>query len=208
MSKDIGSEGGLYSQGDVVYISLGPGDYRNEFLKRGGARAIRWSIRNANGRTTASELPSSCNAAVSFFSSESTDPATRCTKSEAKPVWNPHTHSREKNRFIVTCLSWSILCSSATESVAGTERLPHNTSVLRCHVHLPPGLLMSSAPATRSRTLLFLSYRDSRASSSTSHHRYTLDNDGDENERLIDPTKDHIVIDVGLPPKWSGHPRR
>ncbi|KAF9654004.1 t-SNARE [Thelephora ganbajun] len=61
---------------------------------------------------------------------------------------------------------------------------------------------MSSAPTTRSRTLLFLSYRDSRASSSTSHHRYALDNDGDENERLIDPTKDHITIDVGLPPKW------
>ena len=51
----------------MVYISLGTGDYRNEFLKRGGARAIRWSIRRANGCTTASELPSSCNAAVSFF---------------------------------------------------------------------------------------------------------------------------------------------
>ena len=68
--------------------------------------------------------------------------------------------------------------------------------------------LMSSTPTTRSRTLLFLSYRDSRASSSTSHHRYTPDNDGDENERLIDPVKDHIAIDVGLPPKWSGHLQR
>ena len=91
----------------------------------------------------------------------------------------------------------------------GTERLPiHTASGLRCHVPVPSGLLMSSAPTTRSRTLLFLSYRDSRASSSTSHHRHALDNDGDENERLIDPAKDHIAIDVGLPPKWSGNLRR
>lgn len=68
--------------------------------------------------------------------------------------------------------------------------------------------LMSSTPTTRSRTLLFLSYRDSRASSSTSHHRYAPDNDADENERLIDPPKDHIAVDVGLPPKWSGRLHR
>ena len=96
MSEDIGLEGGLYSQGEVVYISLGPGDYQNEFLKRGGARAIRWSIRNANGRTTASELPSSCNAAVSFFFSGIHGTATRCTKSEAKAARIPHTHCRKK----------------------------------------------------------------------------------------------------------------
>ena len=85
------------------------------------------------------------------------------------------------------------------------SRVSHALSGLRRHAHVSSRPLMSSTPTTRSRTLLFLSYRDSRASSSTSSHRYALDNDGDENERLIDPTKDHIAIGVGLPPKWSGH---
>ena len=66
----------------------------------------------------------------------------------------------------------------------------------------------SSSPTTRSRTLLFISYRDSRASSS--HFRRSrvitnyddAHNDGDEEERLINHEPGHIAIDAPLPPRW------
>ncbi|KAL4244006.1 syntaxin family protein [Abortiporus biennis] len=69
--------------------------------------------------------------------------------------------------------------------------------------------LSSSTPTTRSRTLLFISYRDSRASSSRFRRgriRPTYDDhphlEGDEQERLIDTDAGHVSIDVDLPPKW------
>lgn len=67
----------------------------------------------------------------------------------------------------------------------------------------------SNAPPFRSRTLLFLSHRDSRAPTSRfSRTRQTLyddnDLDGSENERLMSPG--HVAIDVDLPPKWCVSP--
>ena len=59
--------GAYIGQGNAAYISLEGRDYRNEYLKRGGVRTIRWSIRNVSGGRTASELPSSSNIPVSFF---------------------------------------------------------------------------------------------------------------------------------------------
>ncbi|KZT71032.1 t-SNARE, partial [Daedalea quercina L-15889] len=66
----------------------------------------------------------------------------------------------------------------------------------------------SSSPTTRSRTLLFISYRDSRASSSrfrrsrvVTSYDDTL-NDGDEQEHLIGHEPGHVSIDAPLPPRW------
>ncbi|KAG1881453.1 t-SNARE [Suillus tomentosus] len=59
----------------------------------------------------------------------------------------------------------------------------------------------SSSPATRSRTLLFISFRDSRAPStrfSRLHSSYS-DDPYDENETLIHPGS---ALDSQLPPKW------
>lgn len=59
----------------------------------------------------------------------------------------------------------------------------------------------SSSPATRSRTLLFISFRDSRAPStrfSRLHSSYS-DDPYDENETLIHPVS---ALDSQLPPKW------
>lgn len=80
--------------------------------------------------------------------------------------------------------------------------------------HPPPSPLIvwmsspsSPSPTTRSRTLLFISYRDSRIrSSSSSKHRpsyddpYQADDDDDENQHLI--TQQHLALDLQLPPKW------
>lgn len=65
----------------------------------------------------------------------------------------------------------------------------------------------TTTPTTRSRTLLFLSYRDSRASSSRfRRHRVVPqfeETDGDdEHERLISPDAGHVAIDADLPPTW------
>lgn len=65
----------------------------------------------------------------------------------------------------------------------------------------------SSNPTIRSRTLLFISYRDSRASSSRFKRRvlfnYDESNpDGDEEDRLIEPDAGHVSIDAELPPQW------
>lgn len=69
----------------------------------------------------------------------------------------------------------------------------------------------SSEPTTRSRTLLYISYRDSRASSSRFRRRprYTANYEdetptleGDEQDRLIDSDAAHVAIDTNLPPKW------
>lgn len=61
----------------------------------------------------------------------------------------------------------------------------------------------TSLPTTRSRTLLFISYRDSRARStrfSRPQSSYDeADQPADENERLI--TR-HLTLDLHLPPKW------
>ncbi|KAK0226094.1 t-SNARE [Armillaria fumosa] len=55
-------------------------------------------------------------------------------------------------------------------------------------------------PTTRSRTGLFLSYRDSRASSTRfSRSRITFDDTDDEQQQLIN----HHTVDMDLPPKWS-----
>ncbi|KAG1716625.1 hypothetical protein ID866_503 [Astraeus odoratus] len=66
----------------------------------------------------------------------------------------------------------------------------------------------SSLPTTRSRTLLFISYRDSRTRStrfsrpqSSYDEQYPADDD-DENERLINSTQRHLTLEVQLPPKW------
>ncbi|KIK99339.1 hypothetical protein PAXRUDRAFT_822896 [Paxillus rubicundulus Ve08.2h10] len=63
----------------------------------------------------------------------------------------------------------------------------------------------SSSPTTRSRTLLFISYRDSGARS-TRFSRPPLSYDepyqgSDENEHLIS-TPRHVSLDAELPPKW------
>ncbi|EIW83207.1 t-SNARE [Coniophora puteana RWD-64-598 SS2] len=64
----------------------------------------------------------------------------------------------------------------------------------------------SSQPTTRSRTGLFISYRDSRAPSSRfSRPQSSYDEaygDDSENERLIGSSSRHVAIDVNLPPKW------
>jgi len=161
--------------------------------------------------------PSSRRHAISrflffFFLGTVTEPAHDAPSPKRKCLQSTYAHLSGKiivGRAIVSYPSRPILCRSATESVArgGTPPCPHHFRAPSPRA-APSGLLMSSAPTTRSRTLLFLSYRDSRASSSTSHHKYALDNDGDEHERLIDTPKDHIAIDVGLPPKWSGNLRR
>jgi len=59
-----------------------------------------------------------------------------------------------------------------------------------------------SLPPIRSRTLLFLSYRDSSSSRFTRRqHRYSTD---DEQLRLIDSDgPHHSVIDIAPPPKWA-----
>ena len=82
-------------------------------------------------------------------------------------------------------------------------------------LHPRHGLMSSSSssssslpvPTTRSRTLLFISYRDSRASSSRFKRRvlfsYDESNpDGDEQDRLIEPDPGHVSIDAELPPQW------
>jgi len=67
------------------------------------------------------------------------------------------------------------------------------------------------SPTVRSRTLLFLSYRDSRARSNrfsrsqfnSYHDSYTP---ADEHEGLINKTDTsvgHVALEVDLPPKWS-----
>ncbi|KIJ67904.1 hypothetical protein HYDPIDRAFT_107435 [Hydnomerulius pinastri MD-312] len=64
----------------------------------------------------------------------------------------------------------------------------------------------SSLPTTRSRTLLFISYRDSRARStrfSRAQSSYDEPYQGeDENEGLINNNGRHIALDADLPPKW------
>ncbi|OSD01246.1 t-SNARE [Trametes coccinea BRFM310] len=63
-------------------------------------------------------------------------------------------------------------------------------------------------PTTRSRTLLFISYRDSRAGSPRSRRSRVITNydnaqdEDDEHERLINADSGHIAIDAELPPKW------
>lgn len=56
----------------------------------------------------------------------------------------------------------------------------------------------SLSVTTRSRTGLFLSYRDSTAR--TSRTRF---DDTNEHDRLIDSDAGHIALDVVLPPTWS-----
>ena len=127
LSEDMDLEGSLYSQGECGLHSFGGrGDYRNEFLNRGGARAIRWSIRrNPSGHTTASELPSSCN----IFRDARNLHTVRQIRSE-KCLQSTYAHVSVKiivGQFIVVSYpSWLILCRSATDSVArdGTPPCP------------------------------------------------------------------------------------
>ncbi|KAI0036883.1 t-SNARE [Vararia minispora EC-137] len=65
-------------------------------------------------------------------------------------------------------------------------------------------------PTTRSRTLLFFSYRDSSARPRRSFHdAYQPDTqDGDEHQGLIagpNSAAPHISLDMQLPPKWVDH---
>ncbi|KAI0063556.1 t-SNARE [Artomyces pyxidatus] len=62
-------------------------------------------------------------------------------------------------------------------------------------------------PTTRSRTLLFISYRDSSARTARPARINTSQYDdtyapSDEHEGLINPERAHIALDVELPPKW------
>ena len=165
-------------------------------------------------RVAAQQHPSSGRHAIFpfLFFPEYTEPRTPRSKSETTTGIHLYLRIYVVNR---RPSQYSIVPSFVVSQPSprpATERLQTSPTSLisgiRCNLHVPPRSLMSSTPTTRSRTLLFLSYRDSRTSSSTSHHRYAPDNDGDESERLIDPAKDHIALDVGLPPKWSAHPQR
>jgi hypothetical protein len=63
----------------------------------------------------------------------------------------------------------------------------------------------TSQPTTRSRTLLFISYRDSRARSSRFSRANSYDDPdigANENERLMSSQPAHVSLDVDLPPKW------
>lgn len=90
---------------------------------------------------------------------------------------------------------------------------PDLPTLLPCH----PSTHMSQPPTTRSRTLLFISYRDSAARPrrrDRPRHSYAADSDAlvfdadDEHERLIaGPSNQHAAIDVDLPPKWYVTPR-
>ena len=210
VSEDMGLEGGLYSQGNVANISLEGQGLSNRISEKGRCESDpmvdkkkrEWPLYSIRAPVVRQCVP------FVFFGICGTPP---CAKSEAKLS---AIHIRSPVRKNITCSGFSslsffapFLCNSAANSVAQDGTLPPQpcptsfpSSVPRARALWP---LMSSTPTTRSRTLLFLSYRDSRASTSTSHHRYVPDTDADENERLIDPAKDHIAIDVGLPPKWS-----
>lgn len=76
----------------------------------------------------------------------------------------------------------------------------------------------SSQPTSRSRTLLFISYRDSRARSSRFSRSPAAssyddpDAGSNENEGLMSSLPGHVSLDVDLPPKWylllvAGHRR-
>lgn len=64
----------------------------------------------------------------------------------------------------------------------------------------------SSSPTTRSRTLLFISYRDSRARSSRFSRPLSSYDDpyqaGDEHEHLITSGAGHVALEAQLPPRW------
>jgi hypothetical protein len=78
-------------------------------------------------------------------------------------------------------------------------------------LHSPP--MSDLSPTTRSRTLLFISYRDSR-STATRFSRPRLDTNAsnygdsytpdDERQGLISPkaAAGHVAIEINLPPKW------
>lgn len=83
----------------------------------------------------------------------------------------------------------------------------HSNQIIFCAIiisavtvtHPSEGTLVMN-PTTRTRTGLFLSYRDSRASSTRfSRSRTTFDDNDDEEQQLIS----HHVVDMDLPPKWS-----
>ena len=86
------------------------------------------------------------------------------------------------------------------------QRSAHNTFlVVLCPTSMssaPSTSSAASAPTTRSRTLLFISYRDSSARSSRFARTAHYDDAHDEREGLIDSGPGHISLDVQLPPKW------
>ncbi|KAF5393509.1 hypothetical protein D9757_000595 [Collybiopsis confluens] len=89
----------------------------------------------------------------------------------------------------------SIICSVERNNQIGNARQP-----------LPLTLLMNVT--TRSRTGLFLSYRDSAAPSARPSRRFTSSYDDpesaaldDEQQGLIAATS-HSAVDIDLPPKW------
>lgn len=65
-----------------------------------------------------------------------------------------------------------------------------------------------SSPTTRSRTSLFLSFRESRAppvrySTGAAITDYGDEADDDEEENLIPQSRRHHAVDMDMPPKWS-----
>lgn len=66
-----------------------------------------------------------------------------------------------------------------------------------------------NTPTTRSRTSLFLSFRESRAPASRYSNAsgvaitdYGDDADDDEEQELIPQSRRHHAVDMDLPPKW------
>lgn len=65
----------------------------------------------------------------------------------------------------------------------------------------------SQHPTTRSRTGLFLSYRDSTVRSTRFSQRYKPDNhSAEEGQGLIAHSPAHDVVDLIITPKWFLHP--
>lgn len=93
--------------------------------------------------------------------------------------------------------------STSTCSPRGISGTPRDLTRGKSGLAVVAVLFMSSSSSpslslpgtTRSRTGLFLSYRDSTARVSRLRH-----DDTDEQDRLID--SNHIALDVALPPTW------
>jgi hypothetical protein len=89
-----------------------------------------------------------------------------------------------------------------------TDSLCWAVTVLLSHFWEPMSSSTTFIPTTRSRTLLFISYRDSSArapptSRSSGRQYQDAYHTNDENEGLIDHQgTPHISLDVELPPKW------
>lgn len=108
---------------------------------------------------------------------------------------------------------------SNKDGCLATKRVQAIRDVLRCPLRLGTGsqqpngnghahpTMSSNAaypqPPIRSRTLLFLSYRDSSSTRLSRRPRYAPSQYTDEeHHRLISPEDNHTTIDFSPPPKW------